>query len=144
MEPAPLLGWIGGRRWGLPSAPVSLINPSLTWARTRQAAGLLAGRQALPNSQLLPRSSRVPWEWLHPLAPLHTGSPRQQVLTAPLPFHLVIMEQAKGPGRADPGPDAWRSIQFPGHSPLVAMKRLQMECSLEGPQFPILVTFPGQ
>lgn len=64
------------------------------------------------------------------LAPLHTGSPRQQVLAAPLPFHLVIIEQAKGPGRADPGPDAWRSIQFPRHCPLVAMMRLQVECSL--------------
>lgn len=44
------------------------------------------------------------------LAPLHAGRPRQQVLTAPLSFHLVTMEQAKGQGHGDPGSDTWKSI----------------------------------
>lgn len=84
-----------------PSPPRST---RLMWARTRQAVGLLAGRQGLPNSQSLPRPPRVPWEWLHPSGHPSKWSPRQQVLTSPWPFHSATVGQAKGQRRA--GPDA--------------------------------------
>lgn len=44
------------------------------------------------------------------LAPLQAGHPRQQVLVAPLSFHLVTMEWAKGQAHTNPGPNTWRSI----------------------------------
>lgn len=96
----------------LPLSPP--VNPSLMWARTRQAVGPLAGRQALPNSHSLPRPPRVPWEWLHPSGHPSKWSPRQQVLTAPGAFHPATVDQAKGQRHADPGPDTWRSVRFPG------------------------------
>lgn len=68
-------------------APLSLVNPSLMWVRTRPAAGLLAGRQALPNSQLLPRSSRASWEWLHPgWRPSKLGTHVSRSSQFPCPF----------------------------------------------------------
>lgn len=65
----------------------SLVNPRPMWARPRQAAGLLAGRRALPNSQLLPRSSLAPRDWLYPSwHPSQLGAHVSRSSQLPCPF----------------------------------------------------------
>lgn len=91
-----------------------------------QAGGGPAGRQT--GLAKLPVTSQKflgpPGLALPQLAPLPAGRPRQQVLTAPLPFHPVTREPLKGRERTDAGPGICRRIWSPGTALLLLLVSL--------------------
>lgn len=101
--------WTARRRWGLPFAPSHKPTPDV--GKDEAGGGPAGRRTGLAKLPVTSQKFQGPPGVAPPqLAPLPAGRPRQQVLTAPLPFHPVTREQMKGREQADPGPGTCRSI----------------------------------
>lgn len=114
-----------GGDWGYLLPPLSKPTPDVG---KDQAGSGPAGRQTgLAKLPITSQKFQGPPGVAPPqLAPLPAGHPRQQVLTAPLPFHPVTGKQMKGWGRADPGPGTWRSIWLPGVTLLLPLGHVHL------------------
>lgn len=76
------------------------------------------------------------------------GAPTSAGPHSSLSFHPV--EKAEGQGHADPGPDTWRSVRFPGHQAPLAVsatsgsgQRPRMRCRVECPPLGAPVSQPN-